>query len=244
MSECANCHVSVYVPDGYEFEEGDLCMSCTKAKADRLQALVDSADEPNGSMMWTSDHDKILARQEEQWKTWGVVEIAVRNPSVSEYMSHWEGRATKAEEALSRKEYYDSMRSREIDMAQIPESQKRFVSALLNQRDDSYRKMEEAKQENDKLRGLLAQGKGDCVYCGLPAADISKCPHGFPGCSRMDDIVNAPETPKDEEIIRLRFLLSKLRDFTVQFVRIEMTNGKLYEMLAEELDGRKPEPTL
>jgi hypothetical protein len=244
MSECANCHVSVYVPDGYEFEEGDLCMSCTKAKADWLLALVDSADEPNGSMMWTSDHDKILARQEEQWKTWGVVEIAVRNPSVSEYMSHWEGRTTKAEESLSRKEYYDSMRSREIDMAQIPESQKRFVSALLNQRDDSYRKMEEAKQENDKLRGLLAQGKGDCVYCGLPAADISKCPHGFPGCSRMDDIVNAPETPKDEEIIRLRFLLSKLRDFTVQFVRIEMTNGKLYEMLAEELDGRKPEPTL
>ena len=192
----------------------------------------------------TDEAEAKLAQIEQQWETWGIVEIAVRNPNVSEYMNHWEGRATKAEEALSRKEYYDSMRSREIDMAQIPESQKRFVSALLNQRDDSYRKMEESKQENDKLRGLLAQGKGDCVYCGLPAADISKCPHGFPGCSRMDDIVNAPETPKDEEIIRLRFLLSKLRDFTVQFVRIEMTNGKLYEMLAEELDGRKPEPTL
>ena len=97
MSECANCNVSVYVPDGYDFEEGDLCTSCLNDKVDRLQALVDSADEPNGSMMWTSDHDKILARQEEQWKTWGIVEIAVRNPSVSEYMSHWEGRATKAE---------------------------------------------------------------------------------------------------------------------------------------------------
>ena len=189
MSECANCHVSVYVPDGYEFEEGDLCMSCTKAKADRLQALVDSADEPNGSMMWTSDHDKILARQEEQWKTWGVVEIAVRNPSVSEYMSHWEGRATKAEEALSRKEYYDSMRSREIDMAQIPESQKRFVSALLNQRDDSYRKMEEAKQENDKLRGILAKSDLDCVYCGLPKKDMGRCYFGFPGCGRADDLM-------------------------------------------------------
>ena len=163
MSECANCNVSIYVPDGYEFEEGDLCTSCLNDKVDRLQALVESANERNGAMMWTSDHEKILAR---------------------------------------------------------------------------------FKDENDKLRGLLAQGKGDCVYCGLPAADISKCPHGFPGCSRMDDIVNAPETPKDEEIIRLRFLLSKLRDFTVQFVRIEMTNGKLYEMLAEELDGRKPEPTL
>ena len=30
MSECANCYVSVYVPDGYEFNEGDLCMSCLK----------------------------------------------------------------------------------------------------------------------------------------------------------------------------------------------------------------------
>ena len=233
MSECANCHVSVYVPDGYEFEEGDLCMSCTKAKADRLQALVDSADEPNGSMMWTSDHDKILARQEEQWKTWGVVEIAVRNPSVSEYMSHWEGRATKAEEALSRKEYYDSMRSREIDMAQIPESQKRFVSALLNQRDDSYRKMEESKQENDKLRGLLAAGKGDCVYCGLPAADIAKCPHGFPGCARMDDIVNKHETAVEMENTNLRVDVLNLRD------ALKSLTDKL-----EANDGRKPEPSL
>lgn len=53
--------------------------------------------------------------------------------------------------------------------------------------------------ENDKLRGLLAAGQGDCVYCGLPAADIAKCPHGFPGCTRMDDIVNAPESEKDRK---------------------------------------------
>lgn len=54
--------------------------------------------------------------------------------------------------------------------------------------------VKELKAENDKLRGLLAKGSGDCVYCGLPAADISKCPSGFPGCARMDDIVNAPES--------------------------------------------------
>ena len=135
------------------------------------------------------DAEAKLAQIEEQWKTWGIVEIAVRNPSVSEYMSHWEGRATKAEEALSRKEYYDSMRSREIDMAQIPESQKRFVSALLNQRDDSYRKMEESKQENDKLRGILAKSDLDCVYCGLPKKDMGRCYFGFPGCGRADDLM-------------------------------------------------------
>ena len=108
MSECANCNKSVYVPDGYEFEEGDLCMSCTKAKADRLQALVDSADEPNGSMMWTSDHDKILAR---------------------------------------------------------------------------------FKEENDKLRGILAKSDLDCVYCGLPKKDMGRCYFGFPGCGRADDLM-------------------------------------------------------
>lgn len=99
----------------------------------------------------------------EQWKTWGIVEIAVRNPSVSEYMSHWEGRATKAE------------------------------------------------TENDKLRGLLAQGKGDCVYCGLPAAEIAKCPSGFPGCARMDDIVNAPEIKLEVENAALFIELAALR---------------------------------
>ncbi len=30
-------------------------------------------------------------------KTAGIVEVAARNPSVLEYMEHWEGRATKAE---------------------------------------------------------------------------------------------------------------------------------------------------
>ena len=43
--------------------------------------------------------------QVRQWQTWGIVEIAVRNPSVAEYMAHWEGRAFKAEaqvKALSR----------------------------------------------------------------------------------------------------------------------------------------------
>ena len=33
----------------------------------------------------------------EQWKTWGVIEIAVRNPNVASYIEHWEGRATTAE---------------------------------------------------------------------------------------------------------------------------------------------------
>lgn len=65
--------------------------------------------------------------------------------------------------------------------------------------------------ENNTLRGLLAQGQGDCVYCSLPAADIAKCSSGFPGCARMDDIVNAPETDKDRDILDLRMRLLSAR---------------------------------
>ena len=39
MSDCANCNQSVYVPDGYEFEEGDLCLTCLNEELDDLRAL-------------------------------------------------------------------------------------------------------------------------------------------------------------------------------------------------------------
>ena len=47
------------------------------------------------------------------------------------------------------------------------------------------------KRENNVLRALAAHGQADCPYCGLPAADISKCARGFPGCSRADDMMAA-----------------------------------------------------
>ncbi len=42
-----------------------------------------------------------LQEELEQWRTWGIIEIAVRNPNVASYMDHWEGRATTAEQRLS-----------------------------------------------------------------------------------------------------------------------------------------------
>ena len=41
----------------------------------------------------------IEAERDKQWAAWGTVEVAVRNPSVSDYMKHWEERAAKAEAA-------------------------------------------------------------------------------------------------------------------------------------------------
>jgi len=36
------------------------------------------------------------------WRMCGIIELAIRNPNVSSYMDHWEGRALKAEAALSK----------------------------------------------------------------------------------------------------------------------------------------------
>jgi hypothetical protein len=69
------------------------------------------------------------------------------------------------------------------------------------------RTYEELQQENDRLRVMLAKGKGDCMFCGLPAEDISKCASGFPGCARMDEMLNSIDSAKDDFIEQLRYCL-------------------------------------
>jgi hypothetical protein len=54
------------------------------------------------------------------------------------------------------------------------------------------RTIEEVERENTKLRGILANSPLPCLYCALPKADMAKCPSGFPGCGRADDIVLDP----------------------------------------------------
>lgn len=44
--------------------------------------------------------------------------------------------------------------------------------------------------ENNSLRKSLAKSNADCPYCGLSAAEMSKCAHGFPGCGRADDMMS------------------------------------------------------
>ncbi len=43
-----------------------------------------------------------LAHEVEMLTTAGVIECAVRNPAVAEYMAHWECRAEKAESELAK----------------------------------------------------------------------------------------------------------------------------------------------
>lgn len=42
-----------------------------------------------------------LERENADFRTWGIIEIATRNPNVAEYMAHWEARAESAEAKLA-----------------------------------------------------------------------------------------------------------------------------------------------
>jgi hypothetical protein len=41
MSDCANCGSTVHVPDGYDFEDGDLCWTCMEDEFADLHRLRD-----------------------------------------------------------------------------------------------------------------------------------------------------------------------------------------------------------
>lgn len=62
---------------------------------------------------------KELERENAQWKTWGIVEIAVRNNSVFEYMQHWEKRTLDAEAMVESVHRMLADRRREIDLLTI-----------------------------------------------------------------------------------------------------------------------------
>ena len=49
-----------------------------------------------------ADRIKELEAELNLMKTSGIVEVSVRNPSVMEYMKHWEGRAETAEAKLAK----------------------------------------------------------------------------------------------------------------------------------------------
>lgn len=38
-------------------------------------------------------------------------------------------------------------------------------------------------------RAAWAHSARPCLYCSLPAADMARCEHGFPGCGRADDLL-------------------------------------------------------
>lgn len=71
----------------------------------RTRPVVIHFDDEMGGLecVGLSDYEKLeteldAAKAElKQWAQWGIIEVAIRNPSVADYMKHWEGRAEKAE---------------------------------------------------------------------------------------------------------------------------------------------------
>lgn len=67
---------------------------------------------------------------------------------------------------------------------------------------DESKEVAELRAENERMRDLIARSSLDCVHCGLPAADMSRCAHGFPGCARADDFKLVPgDMEADPEVL-------------------------------------------
>lgn len=73
------------------------------------------------------------------------------------------------------------------------------VAAMPRQLAEGTTGLDDVVKENDRLRGIIGHSVMDCIYCGLPAIQQTKCLSGFPGCSRADDqlLFNPYETKGD-----------------------------------------------
>lgn len=84
---------------------------------------------------------------------------------------------------------------------------------------------ERLRRENDFLR-VLATKIMPCHYCGVK--EISLCPHGFPGCALMDDILCA-EDRANEYIRELQAEIARLRsDCMIAAMRLMGDNADTF----------------
>ena len=93
----------------------------------------------------------------------------------------------------------------------FPRSTAAIGEAVYAEAERLAAEVERLTAENTTLRGLLAKGDKACPYCGLAAADIARCGHGFPGCPRMDDYMTGPISEAEAEVLSLRAEVSDLR---------------------------------
>lgn len=72
-----------------------------RQKAERLQHAGESVNASRIDGLWRHERQRADRAEAEAalLKTAGIIEVAVRNPNVSGYTDHWEGRALKAEAA-------------------------------------------------------------------------------------------------------------------------------------------------
>lgn len=67
----------------------------------RASLVLNSCRECTCGLDAALQRDTEEREQNQQWRTWGIIEIAVRNVNVASYMTEWEGRAINAEARLA-----------------------------------------------------------------------------------------------------------------------------------------------
>lgn len=94
-------------------------------------------------------------------KTSGIVEVAVRNPSVMEYMKHWEGRAETAEAKLAKHEALMQAGFAEYERRLAEAEQAGYANAM-----EAERKLHEGRIEaavKRALEGAASVAKNACL---------------------------------------------------------------------------------
>lgn len=83
------------------------------------------------------------------------------------------------------------------------------VAAEIDKMED---KGEQFRKENDILRGIASKVM-PCHYCGVK--NIAECPHGFPGCALIDDVMAGEDTHVKELRARLEKAMECIKEFKV-----------------------------
>jgi chromosome segregation ATPase len=73
---------------------------------EKIEALTEQLEAARADAKEAEAYAEELEKELNLMKTAGIVEVAIRNPSVMEYMKHWEGRVETAEAKLATCEKY------------------------------------------------------------------------------------------------------------------------------------------
>jgi len=91
--------------------------------------------------------------------------------------------------------------------------------------------------ENSTIKSVLSLVPGKCIYCGLE--DWSKCPSGFPGCARADDMLCGEDEASRRLIAErdtLRAALDKYgdgQDWIQRAMQAEIERDSLRELVLD-----------
>lgn len=111
---------------GGKHEDGGDCDICHTGNGPRgfaNTARIARVPDLEAMVLEQADELTRLRAELDTMKTAGIIEVAVRNPNVSDYMAHWEGRALKAEaEAeLAEEQRISTERGNHIEFELLPQ---------------------------------------------------------------------------------------------------------------------------